>query len=260
MNASIEKNTHSLTRPEIIGYMSVDVSREYHSNLSQLKYLDYVPRGKIHLDLNHGIEKAVKRTTDDNGEKITLLLKFLKNNIHYVTQDEIGWRFITYRRTLISVMCNAFNNTHVKIMASLFNNSIYLCSLETPTEMHNRLSLNGRFCAWGYKFEQYLLSDLPGIHQNIEKPVIENEEFSLFYKACLGDHKLLYGAQIDGLLVTNGTVHPPNTTDFQMNLNYLKQNSYVELKTNRLLENPRQEHNFKYVLTLNIISIKIALK
>ncbi|RVE50392.1 hypothetical protein evm_004929 [Chilo suppressalis] len=146
-------------------------------------------------------------------------------------------------------MCNAFNSEHIRIMACLFNKSIYLCSLETPLEKKKRLSRNhqdGRFCAWGYKFEQYMLADVPGVNPIIERPVVENEEFTLYYKTNLGDHTLLYGAQIDGLIATDGIVlPPPNTTDFQTNLNYLKQHTYVELKTNRIIQIKRQEQTFK---------------
>ncbi|CAH0405945.1 unnamed protein product [Chilo suppressalis] len=238
--------------PEIIGYMSVDVSREYLPDLSQLKFLNFIPPNQtINLNLNHGIKTAIKRTTDDNDENITLLLKFIMNNkeqnINFI--DNIEQNFITYRRTLISVMCNAFNSEHIRIMACLFNKSIYLCSLETPLEKKKRLSRNqqdGRFCAWGYKFEQYMLADVPGVNPIIERPVVENEEFTLYYKTNLGDHTLLYGAQIDGLIATDGTVlPPPNTTDFQTNLNYLKQHTYVELKTNRIIQSKRQEQTFK---------------
>ncbi|XP_063829151.1 decapping nuclease DXO homolog [Ostrinia nubilalis] len=133
-------------------------------------------------------------------------------------------------------------------MACLYNGSIYLCSLDTPKEIkriQNRTKQEKIFCAWGYKFEQYLLSDLPGQLPDIDRPVIENEEFSLYYQSSLGKHQLLYGAQIDGLLATDKVPPPPDTNDFQTNLNYLRSNQYIELKTNREIRTPNQEQNFK---------------
>lgn len=91
-----------------------------------------------------------------------------------------------------------------------------------------------------------LFSDTPNIQPNIEKPVLENEEFSLYYSTHLGKHRLFYGAQIDGLLATNHLPLPtPDTSDIDANLTYLRNNQFVELKTNREIYSQRQEQNFK---------------
>lgn len=77
--------------------------------------------------------------------------------------------------------------------------------------------------------------------------MIENEEFSIFYQATLGQHELLYGAQIDGLLAIDGKVpDPPKTADVDINISYLNSQCFLELKTNREIQNQRQELNFKY--------------
>lgn len=147
----------SITVPKIVGFMSVDYAREYHGNLSQLKFLSKVPKGNVHLDLNYKIHEAIKRTTDDNNENITLLLKFLIDH----KELSLNNSFISYRRTLISIMCSAYHQETFRLMASLFNGSIYLCSLETPQEKQKRqmrTRQEDKFCAWGYKFEQYMLS------------------------------------------------------------------------------------------------------
>ncbi|KAJ2946414.1 hypothetical protein O0L34_g12453 [Tuta absoluta] len=101
-------------------------------------------------------------------------------------------------------------------------------------------------CAWGYKFEQYMAADSPHLNPDIQKPVIENAEFSLCFRAVLGSHQLLYAAQIDGLLATEGNVSdPPRHADYETNLNYLRNNKYIELKTNRELHHRRHEDSFK---------------
>lgn len=153
-----------LSKPYVVGYMSVDHARDYHSDLSQLKFLNSIPRGRISFDLNHKIDEAVKRTTDDNGEKINLLLKFLLDQNKRLSKDspDVDWMFITYRRTLISVMCSVIGGAEpVRVIGTLFQGAIYLCSVETPQQVQRRMSRNRqdeKFCAWGYKFEQYLLS------------------------------------------------------------------------------------------------------
>lgn len=99
-----------------------------------------------------------------------------------------------------------------------------------------------------YYLANNFASDLPTLQPNIQKPVIENEEFSLFYRATLGRHELLYGAQIDGLLATDRIKPVPETsTNVDKNLEYLRNNSFLELKTNRLIHHRRQEENFKLV-------------
>ncbi|XP_072936025.1 decapping and exoribonuclease protein-like [Epargyreus clarus] len=240
----------NLSKPVIVGYMSVDGDRQYSSDLSQLKFLNAIPSEPVSLDLNHNIESAIKRTTDDNDEKITLLLRFLLDQHGYLKQHITKPTFISYRRTFISIMCQAYGtNEPIRIAATVSNGSIYLCSLETETDITRRQSRSKqeeKFCAWGYKFEQYLLSDYPDIPPNIDKPVVENEEFSIFYSATLNNKQLLYGAQIDGLLATNSSVaQPPQNANIDINLDYLRRNSFLELKTNRLIQNHKQERNFK---------------
>ncbi|KAJ0181183.1 hypothetical protein K1T71_003268 [Dendrolimus kikuchii] len=248
-NAAFQ-NYPILKEPFIVGYMSVNESREYYSNLTQLKFLNSIPMGRLSLNLNHNIEKAKKRTTENNNEKIDLLLKFLLDQKHRINFQDTVFTFITYRRTLISVMCSAFGNSEsLYIMATLYKNCIYLCSLDTEHDIQKRQSRSkqqDKFCAWGYKFEQYILSDLPDLQPDIEKPVKENEEFSLYYYSELNTHTLLYGAQIDGLLATNNCADKPlKANDVNAILNYLRSHSFVELKTNRVIQHWKQEQNFK---------------
>lgn len=145
----------------MVGYMSADVNRYYYSDLSQLKFLNSFSEGPVLMDLNHNITAAVKRTTDQNNEKIGLMLKFLLDRRMLRIQSSVP-DFITYRRTLISIMCCTYGTSEpIHMIASYYKGSIYLCSIESPQEERRRCNRNEqeqRFCAWGYKFEQYLLS------------------------------------------------------------------------------------------------------
>ncbi|KAI5634796.1 RAI1 like PD-(D/E)XK nuclease domain-containing protein [Phthorimaea operculella] len=234
-------NPTLLSVPYVVGYMSVDVNREYHPNLSELKFVNHIPRGRVSLNLDYNVNNAIKRTTDDNDEKIDLLLKYL------LDRNEPTPHFVMYRRTMISVFCAAFGLEEVTIIASLFNGSIYLSNVVPPENKRMNFSEeNLRMCAWGYKFEQYMAADSPHLNPDIQKPVIENAEFSLCIRAALGNHQLLYAAQIDGLLATEGNVaDPPTNADYETVLNYLRNHKYVELKTNKEIYNRRQEESFK---------------
>lgn len=166
-NQHLQHNHHKvLGRPLIIGYMSVDGNRQYCSDLSQLKFLNNNSNISTSLDLNHSIDAAIKRSTDENNEKIDLLLQFLLHQNQYISSfyKGEGLDFITYRRTLISVMCSAFTSSEPLIVkACLFQDKIYLCSVESAQELLRRQARTKdeeMYCAWGYKFEQYLLSGI----------------------------------------------------------------------------------------------------
>lgn len=88
---------------------------------------------------------------------------------------------------------------------------------------------------------------MPHSKPDICRPVLENEEFSMYYSAKLGNHRLLYGAQIDGMLVTKDTDvdNMPKPDDVEHNLQFLRQNYFVELKTNREMRNDYQRIIYK---------------
>jgi hypothetical protein len=199
MHAFKVNESCNLSRPQIVGYMSVNISRQYRTDLSQLKFLNYVPDGKICMDLNYKIYEAVKRTTDENNEQISLLLQFLINNMQHIKLYMKDLTFITYRRTLISVMYNSFNNEHVRIMASYFNGCIYLCSLETPQEIQRRQTRSDKekqFCAWGYKFEQYILSGKLFLIYIIFLSYMRGYLYVTLVSLCIADQNLLFRAPV----------------------------------------------------------------
>lgn len=154
-------NYVSLSKPTITGFMSVDAKRHYHPDLSQLKFLNSVINGPTSLNLNHNIDAAIKRTTDNNNEKIDLLLRFIIDR-KQLLMNHID--FITYRRTLISIMCSAFYiKEPITIEACSYKDSIYLLSVESQEEIFRKRCRPKdveKYCAWGYKFEQFLLSGI----------------------------------------------------------------------------------------------------
>ena len=110
--------------------------------------------------------------------------------------------------------------------------------------------------SWGYKFEQCMMSDTvngqPGVQSNAEPlhksalrislfldpipPVIESEEFCCMFRTRLGAHSIVYGAEMDGLEVNdrlNGLTGDVDGID-------LNGETFVELKTSRIVEHPGQ--------------------
>ena len=70
-------------------------------------------------------------------------------------------------------------------------------------------------------------------------PVIESEEFCCMFRTRLGAHSIVYGAEMDGLEVSDGLKlrHGPNASADGIDLNC---ETFVELKTSRIVEHPGQ--------------------
>ncbi|XP_067212106.1 decapping and exoribonuclease protein-like isoform X2 [Linepithema humile] len=98
------------------------------------------------------------------------------------------------------------------ICASKYRGTIYLRKFYTDEQEK---------ITTGYKFEQYMLADDPSHEPDPSAPLNICEEFHCVFKAKFGDHSLLYGAEIDGIL----SQEPINDTLID------KKIKLVELKT-----------------------------
>lgn len=74
-------------------------------------------------------------------------------------------------------------------------------------------------------------------------PVNENEKYFAVFKGKLGPHRLLFGAEMDG-------VHPDPTPPKR----------YVELKTSRIITDEKQEWIFRRLVTFIMAFILIFSK
>jgi hypothetical protein len=80
---NFDKNFPNFQKPKILGSFSVDGSRSYRSDRSQLKFFDakrYKNSGtekyeKVELDLNAGISKAVQKIPECKEEGIDHMLR-----------------------------------------------------------------------------------------------------------------------------------------------------------------------------------------
>lgn len=92
-------------------------------------------------------------------------------------------------------------------------------------------------------------SDNPSSDPDPNVPVDETEEFSLVFTTHLNNHRIVYGAEMDGIRCDKKSVTPlpDSKEDVQNIINYLASYDFIELKTNRHFDSFRQEENFKYV-------------
>lgn len=68
-----------ITKPEVVGYFSLNGKREFLPDLSQLKYLQLPRSNRINFNLNDGMEKVIRKP-DDIDERINNLLKWILVN------------------------------------------------------------------------------------------------------------------------------------------------------------------------------------
>lgn len=83
---------------------------------------------------------------------------------------------------------------------------------------------------------------------NPNVPVDENEEFSLVFKTQLNKHTIVFGAEMDGIRCEKTRItKPPTELGPEGIVQYLASKEFIELKTNRHIENGKQENNFRFV-------------
>ncbi|XP_069672156.1 decapping and exoribonuclease protein-like isoform X4 [Periplaneta americana] len=124
------------------------------------------------------------------------------------------------------------------ILASKHGGTIFLCAKETEEKHQQRELMTDRqrqFMSWGYKFEQYMTSDKPGREPDSSQPVNEREELCVMFRTKLNSHRLLFGAEMDGV----------NSKTAINSCAELAQAEFIELKTSRQIETRRQDDNFR---------------
>ena len=84
-----------------------------------------------------------------------------------------------------------------------------------------------------------MTSAAPGVDPDTESPVDENEEFCCLFRTRIQDISLVYGAEMDAY---KSETHKLDKSDPTKLLNPDK---FVELKTSRIIENQRQDRNFR---------------
>jgi len=241
--------------PKLIGSFSLDNRRKYHNDNSELRYISLPGNGtettwKVHFDLTAGVENAIEKDSDAiKNHMLDDLLTWivqerkLKNPMFVDGQSPQqrvrGIDFVCFRGLLTLIIATPYESRAKdkswKLVATRYQNIIYLWQIKEEDDerrsfRHN--PLQHQMSIWGFKFEQYLCADSENSEPDPKQQLDTNAEFCCVLKTRLGNHHLLYGAEIDAV---KKNCRPPwnNLQDF------------VELKTNRFIENERQQGNFK---------------
>ncbi|KAM3966544.1 decapping and exoribonuclease protein [Aphomia sociella] len=230
-------------RPKIIGYIG----------LENLHFAKYLLEGNVQFDLNHCLDQAIYRPPDLDV-KLTELLSFLKENearLNLPLENTLEKaNFYCYRGLMTCIACTPYENNEAwKIAVILYKGNIYLCARDTEEKLRRKRNMTAQekqFTSWGYKFEQFLLSDRPDTDPTPNVPVDENKEFSLIFKTYLNRHKIIYGAEMDGIRCDGEPMEcPPISDGPEAVIQYLSTKEFVELKTSRHIEYKKQDKSFR---------------
>ncbi|XP_034489764.1 decapping nuclease DXO homolog [Drosophila innubila] len=242
----------NLSRPQPIGFYSINEAREFQDDASNATYLFLPPRNTLPLNLNAGIENVQRKVAQHEYHDIYQFCQYIYNHQELLVKSSNGQLrldndFVTFRGILRLIMCTPYEKQKdYKLMATRLNDTIYIAKVETEADRIDREQMTQRqldMCSWGFKFEQYCTTDTPNIPPKTNVPVIEAKEFACVYRCKLNGMNLLYGAEMDGM-----------KSDVIVDLDkpeQLRSVEFVELKTTAHQLNRNQQRSFDNYKSLN---------
>ncbi|XP_023338933.1 decapping and exoribonuclease protein isoform X2 [Eurytemora carolleeae] len=148
------------------------------------------------------------------------------------TKQEINSNFICYRGVLRLIMNTPYEQREGWIIKVVrFKGTVYMMQIDTEEQKEKKKWTTEKektFCAWGYKFEQYMSV------QEKSAVVNENEEFCCMFRSKIGKYSFLFGAEMDGYKAQD-----------KQSIGKLVPNRFVEFKTSRRVENERQDRTLR---------------
>lgn len=225
------------SRPLMEGFFSVDSDRQYQDSICNLKYLKIPSR--VDFNLNLGDSTYVGKPESATEEQLTHILTYIMKHKEMMLSSQTVPDFVCFRGLLRMLMSTPYEEREPWIvLATKFKNTIYLCAEETQrkkSDRQHKTARDIRLMRYGFKFESFVLSDHPSEPPpGSSKPVIEAEEFCAMFSTQVDGKKILYGAEMDGVIARQPC----------RNLEDLRKVPLVEVKVKRRETNERQLTSF----------------
>ncbi|KAG4073426.1 hypothetical protein HA402_000650 [Bradysia odoriphaga] len=245
-----------ISKPYILGYFSISHNRQFIPDQTNLKYLKLPASGQpIHFDLNEGYDSYQHKPDNAHQDKLNHILRYILLNLKKLaaptvsperTDKLLNIDVICFRGKLRMLMCTPYDTRDGwSLLATKWKGNIYLCGHSSEEEIlkkQNESEELKKICTYGFKFEQFVMSDSPTSDPVSDTPVLEGEEFCCMFTTRLESTSILYGAEMDG--IESSSVVDLSETD----PNDLK---FTELKVRLKVSNHRQIENFNRFKTRN---------
>ena len=203
----------SYQKPTEVALFSYDEKRQLLLN-SRAALSTYKPTN-VGANLTSGFPKQFIKRSSEN-EHIDALLKSIENSS--VSADIITWRGVISK----FLVAPYSDRDKWKLNISKYKNTIYIEQGNADTYGDSYQDQLNTYI--GYKFEN-LSCETPS------ESVNTNIQFCSVFKSKIGSHSLLLGGEVDAIL---DDFDPDN-----------HQASYIELKTNKVINNDRQLRSFE---------------
>ncbi|WWC91055.1 uncharacterized protein L201_005996 [Kwoniella dendrophila CBS 6074] len=245
---SIKTPPPQYRRPVVIITYSHQSDRSIVYDDSSMAY--YIP-APIGSDLNYGFDNKVERNEDEDEHLDGLCdsLRHLEESTGSAQHgDGRGQRkggIITWRGMITRIMTAPYNDREAWDMTAIaLDGSVYI-ELYDPPDVKAKRRQDQSSWAWqtymGYSFESF--SAVPSVQEetdndwpegwggNVNTNVQKHLQWCNVVRSAIGDIPLCLGGEVDCVRAEPGTSHPGL-------------NKCVELKTNKVIENEKQEFTF----------------
>ncbi|WVR08944.1 hypothetical protein IAU60_006003 [Kwoniella sp. DSM 27419] len=231
----IRSPTPTYRAPTLITTYSHQPDRNIHHDDSSMAYYRPAPTG---CDLNHGFERRIERDESVN-EHLDGLCEALRRVSRQGGQAERRGGIITWRGMITRMMTAPFEHREGWEMdAVALDGSVYVEQHEGPgdkAKWQNDVHA-ARQTYMGYSFESF--STIPGDSDASDEQeqgwggdVNTNVQWCNVVRTAVGDIPLCLGGEVDCVRAEPGSAHP--------GLEHC-----VELKTNKVIQNEKQEAVF----------------
>ncbi|KAK3828930.1 MAG: RAI1 like PD-XK nuclease-domain-containing protein, partial [Benniella sp.] len=145
------------------------------------------------------------------------------------------------RGILTKIMCTPYTrNEPWQLRATLFKGTIYIEEHVSPEKRKDAGGSNERhklMSYWGYRFETIFIEEVdlndPELTGRIDGVVDTNLQYCTVARTKLGRNSIIMGAEVD--CISEPKKPPPHNP----------LTNYIELKTSRVISNPRERNSFE---------------